>query len=135
MRRKPARSRDTLLGALEAFRSLHYDITLSEVLTFLQVARDGPTTFRSLAESLELSYETALRSAGTYAPADWPSAQKPALGLFDFRIGGANNRLVTVELNLAGREVASQLDARILAGVTIAPEPTAELDPIPAAAA
>lgn len=111
-----ARRRNSLLEALEFFRSEDPNTRLSTVLAFLYLCENEGFCISELAAAAGMTLATASRAARSLAAPDAPGALPPALGLAELRPHG---KVRALHLTSAGRALRDRLDETIVRATTI----------------
>ncbi len=113
-----ARRRNSLLEALEHFRSEDPNTRLSTVLAFLYLCENEGFCISELAAAAGMTLATASRAARSLAAPDAPGALPPALGLAELRPQG---KVRALHLTSAGRDLRDRLDETIVRATMIQP--------------
>ena len=113
------RSRNTVLQALHALKTLDARISVNEVIAFLYAAENEGLTVQEMADVSGLTQSTASRSLRALGPPESDWSQAPALGLVEPYLNPRDGRSHVIQLSERGREVCERLDRIIRQSVTI----------------
>lgn len=120
------RRRDTVLAALEAFRSVDRGVTVSNILAFLYVAENEGISISELAAVAALNKPSASRSVRALAVKGARWARSPYLGLVEVCAQGPARNSKTLRLTTEGVALRERLDDLIRACTPIALNPQHE---------
>lgn len=99
-----------LLCALEAFKALSPDVTISQVIAFLYVSGHDGLSVQDLARLAGFTQSTASRSLRAIGVPGTGWAQRPALGLVEAFLCPTDGRTHRIWLSSTGREMRDRLD-------------------------
>jgi DNA-binding MarR family transcriptional regulator len=119
----PPRERNTVLAALELFRSLDLPRTQTSMLLFLYVCENEGLNVTELAEVSRMQVAGAARVTRALAGGLEDEPAPPQSVLFELRTDSKDRRLRFVHLSDRGREVRDQLEALIERGAPIVASP------------
>jgi DNA-binding MarR family transcriptional regulator len=122
----PVRKRSCIVDALELFWELGPDLSLADLLVFLEVAERPASTRSDLTSRLQLTRPIASRALRTLLPDDFPEAIRPAVGLVEVRTSARDRRTRMAWLTPAGRDLVERLNAIVQAGHTLKPSSRAD---------
>jgi DNA-binding MarR family transcriptional regulator len=122
----PIRKRSCIVDALEQFWELGPDLSLADLLVFLEIAESPACTRSNLANRLELTPIIASRALRTLLTNDFPEAIRPAVGLVEVRTSSRDHRTRMAWLTPAGRELVERMNAIVQAGHTLKPSSCAD---------
>jgi DNA-binding MarR family transcriptional regulator len=115
-----ARRRNSLLQALEQFRSMDPGLVITDLLVFLYVCENEGLNVKELASVARLTEATTSRRARALGEPDAPGAMSPAVGLVE-AYQGDDGRARLLYLTEAGRRMRDQLQRLIDAADPITP--------------
>jgi DNA-binding MarR family transcriptional regulator len=113
------RSRNAVLQALHAFKTLDPRISVNEVIAFLYAAENEGLSVQDVADLAGMTQSTASRSLRALGPAASPWSQPPAVGLVEAYLNPNDGRSHVIHLTPAGRDFRDRLDEIIRQGATI----------------
>lgn len=113
------RRRDAVLGALEAFRRIHPQISLTSIRAFLYVAENPGINVSELAVACGLTDAGASRVSRGLAGQGIDRPLPPSLGLLDCAIGAADPRERVLRLSARGQALVERIEALIAAHTPI----------------
>ena len=119
--RPPARRRNTVLAALETFRSLDPGVTINNMLVLLYVAENQGLNVTELAAICGLNTPTASRTVRALASPGERGALPPYLGLIKLCRDGPAKNSRTLRLTPAGEAVCARLERLIADASPIVP--------------
>ena len=120
-----ARRRNSLLQALEQFRSMDPGLVITDLLVFLYVCENEGLNVKELASVARLTEATTSRRARALGEPDAPGAMSPAVGLVE-AYQGDDGRARLLYLTEKGRHVRDQLQDIIGAADPITPRARAQ---------
>jgi DNA-binding MarR family transcriptional regulator len=115
-----ARRRNSLLQALERFRSLDPGLVITDLLVFLYICENEGLNVKELAKVSCLTEATASRRARALGAADAPGAMAPAVGLVE-AFQGDDGRARLLYLTEKGRRMRDHLQQLISRADPITP--------------
>lgn len=110
---KLTRRRDTVLAAIETFRSLDPGITVANIVLFLYVAENEGISVTELASAGGFKKPTASRSIRSLASKGSRWALPPFLGLVEVGAQGPARNSKTIRLTPHGKALCERLDQLI----------------------
>lgn len=120
-----ARRRNSLLQALEYFRTLDAEIVVNDILVFLYVCENEGLNISELARLARLTEATASRRARALAGPDIAFPVAPSMGLVEM-FQGADGRQRLIHLTDKGREAKAVIQSLIAAAWPLAQPPALE---------
>jgi len=108
-----ARRRNSLLQALEQFRTLDPGLVITDLVVFLYICENEGLNVKELAAVARLTEATASRRARALGEPDAPGAMAPSVGLVE-AYQGDDGRARLIFLTDKGRKMRDQLQ-RIIA--------------------
>ena len=118
VRAAPApRRRDTVLAALEAFRGLHAQVCVTQIVAFLYICENEGINLKELAFVCGATDATASRTARGLSHPDAPGSLSPALGLVELRENPEDGRGRLLYLTDKGRAMRERIDQLIAQAV------------------
>ncbi len=109
----PPRERNTILSALELFRTLDVPRTQTAMILFLYVCENEGLNVSELAEIARVQIAGAARLTKMLAGGLVEEPLPPEAVLFELRTDERDKRLRFVHLSARGREVRDELEAMI----------------------
>ena len=117
----PRRDRDSLLAALELFRSIEVPRSLTTLILFLYVCENEGLNVSELALAGGIQVAGAARLVKTLAGLVPEEPVAPEAVLFELKSTPVDRRLRFVHLSSRGRALRDQLDALIARATPISP--------------
>jgi DNA-binding MarR family transcriptional regulator len=111
------RRRDSILEALELFRSIHPDIWVSAIVAFLYICENEGINVRELAYVTGMTDATASRTIRALAGTSFDRALPPRLDLVAIHENPVDGRGRLIYLSDRGRQLQARLDGIIRAAV------------------
>ncbi|HWE46541.1 MAG TPA: hypothetical protein VG407_10980 [Caulobacteraceae bacterium] len=118
----PARRRDTILAALEAFREENLPRSLTGLMLFLYICENEGLTVSELAHIARVHVAMAARIVKTMAGEAHETPLSPERVIFELRTSKDDKRLKLIHLSDRGRQIRARLEALIADAVPIDPE-------------
>ncbi len=116
------RRRNSLLQALEYFRTIDAEIVVNDILVFLYICENEGLNISELARLARLTEATASRRARALAGPDIPFPVAPSMGLVEM-FQGSDGRQRLIYLTDRGREARDRVETLIAAAIPLAPPP------------
>ncbi len=115
----PARRRDTILAAIEAFREEELPRSLSSLMMFLYICENEGLTVSELAFVARVPVAKAARIVKMLAGEATEAPLAPERALFECRSSSQDRRLKFVYLAPRGRQICDRLEGLIAAATPI----------------
>ncbi|MBS0295655.1 MAG: winged helix-turn-helix transcriptional regulator [Proteobacteria bacterium] len=126
------RRRNTVLEAIERFRRLDRELTVTSLLAFLYICENEGLSVSDVADLCGLGRTTASRACRALGEPAYGLSLPPSLGLVTFHENPHDGRGKLLFLTERGRVLEAEIDAAIARAVPIAAGETRAAGPIPA---